>query len=256
MQTALESTSNLDVPRVRQEPLESRKHIVSDEIVYGCDVVISNVNPRPNTFEWLSKYKAGLAWFEANFFFKGQVKHQITAVIEVNDGIAIGRENVERSVHRAHRENSVLVQIANIVQLPKGMLLKPIPSRVWLKQPDLLYGLTRNVPDNLPENRFAFGVFPVVNREAGFPSRIGGGEQGKLPCQLVERGAERVSEVPQDKGRTKWDGFQFKPDDVPRILNIVCFRNGVWFGREIFINDFLERVELILRPSGLGYRII
>lgn len=238
----------LDVWGLREEARKSWEHATLDEVVYLCDAAIPNLERCAGTVDWFTKYQLRDTWLEYHIVLGGERESHFKAIIEFSArSRPRGDEHVERC--RVHCEDGVLVDIAQSIQLPQGMALERCPSMVWLKRFDNSGGVGGDVCGRSLESPPASGGVVAMNRETGIRGRRRACEQGELPSKLIQSGSKSVDEVSKKQGDPFIQGLHFKPDDVSLILNIVLFRDGVWFGRPKGGHFCVKLVEVFFRPT-------
>ncbi len=183
---------------LREETRESWDYVVSDEVVYGAKAIevdleiahsVSSVN-------WLAKYDSGDIYLELKIFFFRQrdtYYHRVLENVVISPSLR-DPECSDRKLDVTQCNGAMLVDVAELIQLPKGMVLERRSTVVRLKRFDNSEGILRNVSDpfvvplvpNAGELRF--------NREGRIPPRSVGAQEGELPCEIVKAGTKRIGE--------------------------------------------------------------
>jgi hypothetical protein len=243
----------LETSTFRPEPLESRDYFVCDKIVYGCNIPHPKFRPLAGAVDWFSEYRAGHAWFKCNFTLHGQWEAVFDATIKFSLGKS-RRSNVRPPLKGSDAERLMLVNIAKMIQLPEAVRLRGIPSRVWLKRTNLVNGQGGNVLHTFNKSFLTTDVILGMDRETRVVGRSTGGQSGKLPSQMIQRGAKHENAFPEGNRDVCKDTLPFDGDDMAGIFNIVLFRDGVWVGSNILTDQLIEPAIMFCRSLDSGNR--
>lgn len=171
--------------------------------------------------------------------------------------------SIDTTRHIAHADNRtweardnfpMFINTVNFVEPPKDFRWKPIRSIVRLKTFNNRTGIDRNI------NQFsacptAFIVEITLSVEDGefrTSSRLVGGEQCKLPGQMVKAGTEVIGNL-SDKQPPFLRGFpnDLKIEDIGNLFRLALWDDLAWFGFQCQKQtDFpMKYFELFLCPD-------
>ena len=239
------SVSTLEL---REEELESWDHPVSHELVYFCDIPDPDLERRSRFVGWPAEYKLGRAWLEVHFVLGGEREMKFNAIVKIDRLHRNVGVNLQLGATDRHR--GVFVDIAQFVQLPKGVSLEVIPSLVRLKRLDDLDCLAGDVPRNTPEPLLA-PLRPVpVNGEGCFTGRGATAQQSELPSELIQPRPQVVGELSDQQRDLVGDARLLKADDMESLFRIILFRYGNVLTPKKQPDFPLKSLEVFFRPQG------
>jgi len=249
-----------------KEARESWDHFISDEIIYGSESCHSDLERTRGpadwhgVADWLAEYDLGRIWIELRMKAVGQRNAQFNAIVE-----SALRNNRHRGRHPSGKtpgikgKDHVLINDADFIENPQGMLLKCRPSVVRLKRfndcgccgKDVLHGITKSLS--------GIGRDAADGERSGATWKFGGlqMELCQLPSQLVQPGSQSISELPH-KHPDSFDSGQcmdLVPEDVMKGLYIVIARDSVRLGIKEPLNPVFDFIDLRFRPFGFHLQI-
>jgi len=241
-----------------EEARKSWEHVVSDEVVYVCESTLPNFKRLPGAIDWLTKYKLGRLWVELHFVLQGQRNGYFNAIVEFagnKRGNGFRLDDSEAQGSRIDRHHNVLVEVAKVVQLPQGVILKGCPSVVRLQLFDDHNRYAAHRFDRPVKLRPTLPTADAKNGEGRVSGWLGTIEQRELPRQLIQTGPKAVSELANEQRDGLRHGTHLKPDDVAGVLNIVLFYDGTVFTSPVSHKFRVESIEVLFRPAGFHIRI-
>lgn len=166
--------SQLGFFQFREEARKSWDHVVSDKIVYAAQSLETNLEfgRFADSVHWLSKYHLGNIYIELKIFLFPEGNHYLNSILEIPPpGL---RDSVDSDMEGGvtHGDDAMLVDIAELIQLPKGMILKRCPTAIWLKKPDFLNGSSGHPTNHLAETFLTSPVRIGMDREGGFATGL------------------------------------------------------------------------------------
>jgi hypothetical protein len=239
----------------REEARKSWDYIRSDEIVYSCDFLPAEFQGNNSgRVQWISKYQLGGAWLEYHGILGCQRPTHFYALVEFMPQITYGSEE-QLEVHRSSAGPSVLVDIAEFVKLPKGIVPIACPSIVRLKIFDDSNGSVGDVANEPFESLLCARGLIGMNREHNITRGTSAPQKSQLPSQLIESGPKIVDNVCEAEINISFEGLKLTPTDVTRIHQIIFFRDCIWVGPTKLHNKGIEFLEVFIRPSNLRLQI-
>jgi len=246
--------NHLGVWGLREEARKSWDCIVSDEIVYRAKPIHMNYR---RSFGRIPKSNSECAnWSFLHFRLVGQRHFHYSSIIEHLDAIRNPFWNLDVKVGRVHRNQSVLSDVAKLIQLPQGMILEGLPSVVRLKRFDDgdcdCWNILRN-PLEMP-----LAVRAQLPTHGELSSSIGSlcGQQGQLPSQMVERCPQTVQTVQRNNREALGGKRHLNPNDVPLILKIILGMDTERL-RIVLVKDLqflIESFEMLIPPTGQQFK--
>jgi hypothetical protein len=232
-----------------EEARKSWDYIISDEIVYGSECCEPNLEPAITTRDWLAEYDLHRLWFEVRSKHIGERDPYLYAVIELADRV-VRRSNTDHStldLRLLDRQRSMLVNSAEPIENPEGMVLEPLPSVIRLKRLNYLYSIRKHVLNRVSEPELRM----VSNGERGLSMGAGNMKPREEPCKLIQTGSQAIGEFSNkhcDLGR---NGLVLNANDVPELLWIILARDGVRFRVRDLSKFGFEFVEVRPCPGNL-----
>ena len=189
--------------RFREESLEFRNHAISDELVYFCETPERNLERGYRLVNWGPDYKIGRCWIDLYFILDRNRNNQFLATIESSpiplDSLG-GNLKIESGMADRHR--GVLVDIAQLIKLPKGVTPEPLSSIIRLKILDDVPCLSGNI--------LGAGLKPRSSRRAvdrkGRVSGLAPTQQRKMPHKLIQSRPQVVGKLTNKEGNFDWKG--------------------------------------------------
>ena len=240
----------------REEARKSWGNLLSNVLVYICDF-------RPPEFErnalggvgWISKYQRGDVWFEYHGVLAGDRPTNFNAIIEVAPNPSCGFQ-IEFGQNFSPYGDSMLVDIAQFIKLPEGIIPEACPSVVRLKVFDDRNGFAGHVPNCFPESVLRVGGPVVVDREHHVPGRIRIPEKSQLPGDLVKTGTEGVGEVREAQHDIGGNRVKFTPANMASIHGIILLRECICFLPAKLNVQQIESLDMLVRPTYLRSEIV
>lgn len=240
---------------LREEALKSWDCIVSNKLVYGTESIKSNfeITHALGFVDWFSKYNSGDLYLEINLAFLGNRNCYARCM-----AIGIGRskrstnsKDSQSKINGTDRDDLMLINIAKLVDLPEGVVLKCWPSRIWLKRLDNLEGFRGYASNLFLETLIGRARTFGLNGERSQSTRLVCGQQGELPCKMVEAGADVIGELSDQGADGIRSAFVLSAENVSGFLNIVVSPFGVGLAINTPSNFHFELAEVFIRPTKL-----
>ena len=170
-----------------EEDFKSWDCIESDKIVYCAQTIKLDFETRDRVglVDWFSKNNSGDIYMELNLAFLGERNVYFRCVADVAPPSIGDSENAELKFNVADSDNLVLVDVAKLVDLPQGMILKGWPSRIRLKRLNNLEGFRGYASNLFIEALIARSGTLGLDRECGQSSGLIRGQQRQLPSEMV-----------------------------------------------------------------------
>ena len=160
----------------------------------------------------------------------------------------------------------MLVDVRQLVEMPKGVRLWRVPSKVGLATSDLSSvvreqavktpdGISLGVPVRLTpifmtvvkdRKRNLSHVFPVVLRFVRWA-----GSDGELPRNVIETGTEVVGDVSDQEAPSRRASFSLDVPDVLAKLRVVLVQDSVRVFIDESVNFFVEAIDVFACPIEL-----
>ena len=239
---------------------ETWEHFVSDEAVYFCESVSGKRELGSGGLVRLDNYQRGRQWFDLHVTLQADRKRYFRVTISGCHNLAhIDRSRRPRSLDIdqcvTDSDCGVLVEIAKLIQLPKGMRLRGLPSHIRLKLLDDTDGITGEIPCRVDESLPVNIAVSRLNRETALIAGALTTQERELPYKLVQRGAERISELANNDGDVAVPWFEFHAYDVKALFRIVFFSDGVGIVCLKSGPFVINKLEMFTRPAGFHTRI-
>lgn len=252
---ALSRHSEPNLLALREETLEFWDEGISEKIVYALQPINPNlkISNGIRHFDWVAKYYSGAFDIYLKFGFLSQRDAYFESILSVAPP-SLGDCVIETDLilEMTNSDDSMLVNVAEPVKLPQGVV--PIRSRVWLKRVNHREGSGRNVSDFIPITLVGRERYLGLYRKRSHSARFICREQGKLPSQMVEAGAQCISKFSNKHSYSIGSDFLFDLDSIPRILNIVLSADEVGIFPK-FLDFPLEFIEASAPPTKFHMRI-
>jgi len=238
---------------LREEARKSWDYTISNECVYLCHSPAGNFKTAiPLTEDYLHRDR----WMEVHLFFGTERQVHFVVIIEAhpfNWRTLIGKLGVKSC--RMYRDDVVLVNVPETMQLPQETVLKGCPSIIRLKRFDNCPCISRDFKDHptlafsLPET-----LGSITNRKPR-AVRASSREQRQLKSQLIEGGSDTVHEITDKKGCDNRGFLELNPNDIPLILKIIPTREFIWFSLDKSREFGIEGIQMGLRPSHFQFGV-
>lgn len=112
----------------------------------------------------------------------------------------------------------MLVNDAEFVENPEGMILERRPLMVRLKRFDDGYGSGENILGYVSKS---LGREHATNRKRRGTTWSTHMLQRQLPSELIQRGTQTISELSNEYGNGSRKGLELNVKDVPMLLDII-----------------------------------
>jgi hypothetical protein len=231
---------------VREEARKSWPYFVSNVTVYLCDFFLGQLEGRSGGLDWFSEYESGNVWLDYHLRLSGQRPAELRAIIEFVPAESVGMYD-HLEFGGASSEEAVLIEIAKLAQLPKGVIPKPCPSFVRLQIPDDVHCVGWKTLKLSIECCNTLRVIDVVDRELGFGVGGVGLEQRELPRELIKPRPEGISEVSCQERDHRVGRADLYVYDVALVNHVVMFRDAIWTG-VVVTNPRVHLIEMGFRP--------
>lgn len=241
---------------LREEARKSWDYIVSDKLVYIGHHADSKLNPLCLVSE---KYSNHQLWCELHItlHYEGHPHFVVVAESVFDHREQAGKFDTGQDA--TNGDQSVLINIAQGMQLPEGIVLVGWPSFIRLKVFDDVRCLCGYI---LQDNRqFTPGVGGIIpkDRESRFPGRLpftSRCEQGQLPSKMVQARAEGVNIITCENPNSTRGGIQFHFQDILTSYKIVLCDDLKGFCIMEGCNFPIERVQVFFRPFQFGFNVL
>lgn len=235
----------------REEDFKSWDHVVSDEFVYLAHPLKRNhkrIDPN-----WITEYYNGRSWLELKITLVGQRTSYFKAICS---SLPTNRDRkLIRNVGILEGDESVLVGITKLVQLPEEITLKRCPVLIRLKRFDDLDGVTGNVLSLTGKPLLRSLGELSLNGKLSVRRRIVLGEKGKIPSKMVKTGTQTVSKFSGKEANRIRSDVLFKPNEVNSMLRVVFFADGIGVVPQKPVNFSYELIEVRVCPTKFYLRV-
>jgi hypothetical protein len=221
-----------------EEVNESWEYDVSDEIVQmgkflgqkGYSLRLANTTKAYSI--------GGTIWFEVLLRIR---EYQLYCNIIENLDTCF-RKQLHIHLISRHRDTSMLGNVTEEIQYPKRMTFVRIPAVVWLQRLDFIPRILGEAFCNQIEMFLSFAVPIFADGEFGALVRkpIGGVEQGKFPCQIVQRSSKCLEYVGSKDAESRRRRSEIHPSQVCSFLRLFCFDGwgiGLYESTDFLIQD-------------------
>ena len=206
-------------------------------------------------------YLSGRIWIEIELVLVGEGNNYLNCIFIVkfsDNGRGVGMGDEDGLGSRIDGDDAMLVDIAKLIQLPKGMLLRRTRSFVRLKCINSSRNLIGEKIESLPQ------IFPVIaglnlgengkTNKSGFAGIIPSRGQRKLPSHLIQTRTQTVEKFTQQHSHNWIHCIKLGPADIEGILNIFFCGDGTRFLKKS-VHLPIEHIEVIFRPVGFHYYV-
>lgn len=244
--------------------IEKWEYFVSDDLIHTVEVVNGNAMrsaPFRGRLAYIKRYVDLKIWFNILFHVgTRRNKRDLLAVIyNAGEDAACSLPSEGKSKPKTHRRNdSVLIDVAGLMDKPDGVRVTPIGSVIGLKALDECLGSGQDVPCLPPPvgPLSVSGRFLAEDGELRVAARLRRSQQGQLPCEMIERRAEVEEEItndwPQGPGRF---GINLKSDIIPPI-HLLLYDQLIRVAVHISPQPNVKRAKVFLCPAQFCLGII
>lgn len=240
-----------------EESRESWHEFVADKFVYIDKLLHRKHQFLP--FIPKSELHQGL-WLELHILLKDNAEreHHYTAIVEpqLSDRISGSRNLGKLKLHHSRMERKVpmLVNVPQVIELPKIGTFVSIPSVVRLKRlNDVDRALWHPLGRTLNEtSELSVGLWPVANRKTYFMFRQLIVFDRESKGQMIQRGTQASDEIASNQGQGVERNVNHRnSNEVLSGLNILFSADAITL-RLLKSRDFsIQQVKVFLRPLNL-----
>lgn len=141
--------------------------------MYSCELSLSDPEIRSRCVDWLAEYQLRRVQFEPRFgvvVIDGRENLKLLAVFKRAPRHALTK-NLELNQCMTAADGNVLIEVAELVQLPQGVGLHALPSEMRLERLDDLNSLAWDVQCRAHEPLSIAGGIAGVDRECAGSAR-------------------------------------------------------------------------------------